>query len=83
MANTELFGSDSYLDEPILKVSSLFIHFLRVFIWFNLVSLAYLVYFVCSVKLHIYIEIDDTLKLYILFYDENKLNQIGEFIKDK
>lgn len=26
---------------------------------------------------------DDTLKQYILFYDENKLNQIGEFIKDE
>lgn len=46
----------------------------------NLVSLAY---FVCSVKVQIYIEIDDTLKLYILFYDENKHNQIGEFIKDE
>lgn len=83
VANTELFGSDSCLDEPILKVSSLFIHFLRVFIWLNLVSSAYLVYFVCSVKLQIYLEIDDTLKLYILFYDEDKLNHIGEFIKYK
>ena len=26
---------------------------------------------------------DDTLKQYILFYDENKLNQIGGFIKDE
>ena len=82
VANTELFGSDSCLDEPIRKVSSLkfTLHTLPESV--HLDELSFIGLFSLFCVLHIK-STDDTLKQYILFYDENKLKQIGEFIKDE